>query len=61
MHSSPGLPWQQQRDVRRRRQCGYSNAVAALAVTRLGGQPSMPTALEVEDLLAGRSVATQVR
>jgi ribokinase len=33
----------------------YSNAVAALAVTRLGAQPSLPTAAETEALLNAKN------
>jgi ribokinase len=32
----------------------YANAAAAISVTRLGAQPSMPTAVEVENILQGK-------
>jgi ribokinase len=36
----------------------YANAVAALAVTRMGAQPSLPTAAEVDAFLSTASAAT---
>jgi ribokinase len=36
----------------------YANAAGAIAVTRLGAQPSLPGAEEVEELLAARSSST---
>ena len=33
----------------------YANAAGALAVTRLGAQPSLPTRQEVEEFMEGRS------
>jgi len=33
----------------------FANAVAALAVTRMGAQPSMPTGDELQDFLVGKS------
>jgi ribokinase len=32
----------------------YANAVAAISVTRMGAQPSLPTATEVDAFLAGK-------
>jgi ribokinase len=32
----------------------FANAVGALSVTRAGAQPSLPTAAEVSDFLAGQ-------
>ena len=36
----------------------FASAVAAISVTRLGAQPSMPTGNEVERFLEQRSIAT---
>jgi ribokinase len=36
----------------------YANAVAALSVTRMGAQPSLPTAAEVEAFLVQTNVQT---